>query len=202
MEGPDGALPAAWRIEARGPLLLLHPQLPLRPDLLDAGLPPGTDLRLRLAGLPRLNALSGESGGPLEGDQVLEIRTMAATEPAALSGFPSAGAGIRVLGVGDSGLLRLPSRREGAALIRFSAALDPRSLTGQARLHGEGENADDAGRIVPLHLVVNRPDASTLELDLGDWTGRGVLHLPESLEGPGGMPLDPALRRLRIWRAP
>lgn len=202
LEGASGILPEAWRLEARGSLLLLHPHLPLRPDLHDAGLPPASSLRLRLAGLPRLNTLAGESGATLVGDQVLEFRTVSADEPAALSGFPTAGAGIRPLGLGDSGLLRLPGRREGPAQIRFSGALDPRSLREPARLWSEGEDRSTPGTAVPLRLTTNRPEESTLELELGDWTGRGVLHFPAALEGPGGRRIDPATVRLRIWRAP
>jgi hypothetical protein len=202
----DGTPCPDLQIEARGPILLLHPRLPCQADLADGSLPPGSDLRIRLAGLPRLQALRGEAGSLLRGDLHLSLRTSPAAEPAALSGFPSAGDAIRVLDRSDSGLVRLPGLQGPAPRLRFSSALDPRSLLAPARLRPDaraaGGGAAAEERDVALRLIRNEPDGAELALELGDWTGRASLLLPDGIEGPGGRPLEPAAHLLRIWRLP
>ncbi len=198
----EGAPCTGFHLEARGPLLLLYPRLPCAADLADGSLPPAATLSVRLAGWPRLQAVAGESGAMLEGDALLPFRTSPADEPAALSGFPSAESTIRILGLIDSGLLRLPAAREGAARLRFSSALDPRSLGPPARLEPDAAGARLADASVPLRLIENGPDGAVVELALGEWSGRATLYLPEGIEGPGGRPLDAGARRLRLWRAP
>lgn len=192
-------------MEARGSLLLVHPRLPLRADLADAGLPPASRLRLRIAGLPRLQALTGVSGALLLGDQEIQLHTLSAGDPAALSGFPADGGQIRLLDQADSGVLRLGSARQGPAQMRFSMPLDPRSLEDPATLLVEASSLPDPRQEtmrVALRLTQNSLEGATLELDLGDWSGRGLLTLPEGLEGLGGYPVGEGARRIRVWRAP
>jgi hypothetical protein len=203
--GEDGRPCYGIRLEARGRLLLVHPRLPLRADLSDAGLPPGQNLRLRLAGLPRLQALASVTGGRLLGDLEIRLRAMSPEDPAAMSGSPSSASVIRLLNLSESGVLSLGSARQGPARLRFSSALDPRSLQEPARLQIEAStevqpSSEDLR--VGLNLSVNTEDGATLDLDLGNWTGRGLLTLPEGLEGLGGHRLSESSRRIRVWRGP
>jgi len=201
----DGSECEGLSLEARGSLLLVHPRLPLRADLADAGLPPASRLRLRVAGLPRLQALAGVTGARLLGDQEILIRTMAPGDPAALSGFPADGGQIRLLDLSDSGVLRLGSARQGPAQLRFSMPLDPRSLQEAATLLVEASSQPEERQEVlrvALRLTGNTVEGALVELDLGAWTGRGLLTLPEGLEGLGGYPVGDGARRIRVWRAP
>lgn len=201
----DGNPCGGISLEARGSLLLVHPRLPLRPDLADAGLPPGRELRLCLSGLPRLQAIAGTTGARLLGDLVIPLRTLAAADPAALSGFPAAGNPIRLLELSDGGVLGLGSARLGPARLRWSAPLDPRSLQEPARLRVDAatppqERQDEL--LVGLSLSENSAEGATLDLDLGAWAGRGLLTLPAGVGGLGGVPLSESLRRIRVWRGP
>ncbi len=201
----DGTACAGISLEARGRLLLVHPRLPLRADLADAGLPPDSRLSLIVAGLPRLQALSSVTGARLLGDQVIPLRTLSPADPAALSGFPADGGQIRLLDLDDSGVLRLVAARQGPAQLRFSMPLDPRSLQEPATMQVEASSLPDSRQEplrVHLRLTRNHLEGATLELELGDWSGRGILMLPEGLEGLGGYPVGDEARRVRVWRAP
>ncbi len=200
IRGPEGAVRPGILIEARGRLILLHPSLPCSADLQDGSFPAGSLLRLRLSGVPRLQAIAGESGAFLHGDLDLSFRTLAAAEPSALSGIPALGEVVRVEGFGEAGLIRLGSARAGNAELRFNRALDPRTLLQPARL--EMEPSDGKVREVRGSLRENRLEQAILHLDLGEWTGRGVLTLPESWEGLGGVPIAEVARRLRVVRGP
>lgn len=201
----DGTPCRGISLEARGSLLLVHPRLPLRADLEDAGLPPGRDLQLWVSGLPRLQALAGLTGARLLGDLKLPLRTMSASDPAAMSGFPATRGQIRVLDLNDFGVLRWGSVRQGPARLRFDLPLDPRSMQDPALLVVEA-STDPQDRNEPLRvaltLVQNASDGAVLELDLGDWTGRGLLTLPEGMEGLGGVPVGEGSRRIRVSRGP
>lgn len=201
----DGRPCTGIRLEARGRLLLVHPRLPLLADLTDAGLPPGQTLRLRLAGLPRLQAIASVTGARLLGDVEFQFHTMSPEDPAAMSGFPSSASTIRLLNFSDAGVLSLGSARQGPARLRFSSALDPRSLTEPARLQIEASADLQSSREdlrIGLSLSENSEEGATLDLDFGSWTGRGLLTLPEGLEGLGGNPLSESSRRMRVWRGP
>lgn len=192
-------------LEARGSLLLVHPRLPLRPDLEDAGLPPGRNLELYVSGLPRLQALSGVTGARLLGDMKVSLHSMSSTDPAALSGFPASGDQLRVLDLNDSGVLRLGSAHQGPARLRFNLPLDPRSLQDPALLRVEASTdpqVRDEPLRVALNLIQNSLEGATLEMDFGAWTGRGLLTLPEGLEGLGGAQVGEVSRRIRVSRGP
>lgn len=192
-----------FELEVRGALLILHPALPRTALLGDGALPAGSELRIGLAGVPSLQAIGSEEGGLLRGQQELVIHTLSADQPAALVGFPIAAGVVHLAEVDDSGVLRVTSARLGTATVRFSAALDPRSLRGEARLELD-PGAELAGEVrsVPIRLLENHPEEALVELELGDWHGRGVLIWPEGMEALGGYPLAEAHRRVRLWRSP
>jgi hypothetical protein len=183
-------------VRADGPYLQILPQLPIRPDLLDGSLAAGQSFAIRLRGLPSLAAVQGEGGEVLVGDLDLRFRTCPATDAAALIGLGQPGAPLELTpGQLAAGLLNFRPATE--VLLRFSSGIDPRSLGEGARLLPT-EGGDP--RPVKLTLRRNALDEAVLHLDLGDWRGWGVLELPEGLEGLGGRPLAPELRRVRVHR--
>lgn len=200
VEDAEGRLLGPFDWEVQGSLLRLRPRLPLQADLRDGALPPGSEARLRLAGIPSLQALAGERGEVLRGTVLLSFCTLGAGEPAALAGFPIASGVVHLLDLGDGGVLRFDSRPDRAARVSFSAGLDPRTLIEPPLLRTEGAEASAEPVAVAFELVENTPEQATVELRLEDWRGRGVLEWPASWLGLGGHPIAEPHRRVRIWR--
>lgn len=187
---------AGLTVRIDGPYLQILPKPPQDPDLQGGSLLPGQSFAIRLRGLPSLSALQGEAGQVLVGDLDLRIQSCPATDPAALLGLGDPTKPLQlVTGQLQSGLLSL--RPEQGLALRFASGIDPRTLSGVAVL----EPADGGpSRVLPMQLLDNQLEDALLAVDLGDWSGWGVLRLPEGLEGLGGQPLAAELRQLRIHR--
>lgn len=198
----EGRRCGPFEVDAQGSLLRLRPRLPRTSDLRDGALPPASTLRIELAGVPSLQAIAAEDGALLRGLVVLELRTLAIEESAALAGFPIAAGVVHLLDLHDSGVMRVSSRTEQSALVRFSAGLDPRTLTEAPLLFAEAEGTTASPRAVSVVLIENTPEEATVELEFGSWIGRGTLEWPTSWQALGGYPIAEPHRRLRIWRGP
>ncbi|HEX9794121.1 MAG TPA: hypothetical protein VGC54_09090 [Planctomycetota bacterium] len=193
-----GAPREAASHEVAGRYLMIHPRLPRRPDLSDGTLRPGAHYRLILRGVPHLVAVRSPEGAALIGDRVLEFETLPRDDPAALVGGVPSRDGLRLLlpgggipplaVVGGDGMVELP----------LSGPLDPRTLLAPARLLQPGGGAVEA----PLELAVNSAAGSLLRVHVPQWGPGAVLELPEGLEGPGGVRLSAAMRRIRLRGAP
>ncbi|RMH02030.1 MAG: hypothetical protein D6702_09665 [Planctomycetota bacterium] len=185
---------ARVRAEVAGRFLVLHPALPCRPDLEDAGLAPGRAWRLELVGLPRLAAVGAADGSILERTVRLVFRTAAADDPAALAGSAAGPEELRLLSLGAAGR-NLEVRADGTVVLDLSGPVDPRTLAPAELTPPAGSGPS---RQVPLELIENRRDGSRLRLRVGLWSGWRRLELPDRLEGIGGRPLRPADRRLGL----
>jgi hypothetical protein len=200
VEDERGRTRGPFELEVQGSLLRLRPRLAKRPDLLDGALPPDRSLRVRLAGVPSLQALAAEDGALLRGGVTLELRTLGSGEAAALAGVPQASGVVHLLDLADGGVLRFSSRPGHPARVRLSAGLDPRTL-GEAP-HIRSEESDGGASVLPVavELVENEPEEAIVELQLDDWIGRGTLEWPASWQAIGGYPIAEPHRRVRIWR--
>lgn len=185
------------RVEAAGRFLTLIPRLPTHADLADGSLRPAETYRLVLHGAPRLDALQAFSGGVLVGDLEVAVRTLPADDGGALLGFGEGFPALRVAGLRPGEVWQLPASGAAPATLQWSGGVDPRTLE-PALLLGPG-GAEQ--RRCALKLVENRLDGATLEVDFGDWTGWGMLVLPEGLEGLGGTPLSESHRAIRVRRS-
>jgi hypothetical protein len=179
-----------------GPYLQILPKPPQQANLSGGSLAPGQSFAIRLRGLPSLSALQGEAGEVLAGDLDLRFQCCPATDPAALLGLGDPTKPLQLLpGQLQGGLLSLRPKQE--LVLRFASGVDPRTLQERAVLEpaGEGESLK-----LVLELRDNQLEEAMVVLDLGDWSGWGILRLPEGLEGLGGQPLAPELQQLRIHR--
>lgn len=202
VEDERGRACGPFALEAQGSLLRLRPRLPRAADLSDGSLPPGAVLRVRLAGVPSLQALAGAEGALLRGGREFTLTTLGAAEPSALAGFPSASGVVHLMDLDESGVLRLAGRGAPAPTVRFASGLDPRTLAATPLLRADGEGASGAGIPISARLVENLPEEGLVELDFGDWHGRGVLEWPAAWQALGGRPIAESHRRVRVWRAP
>ena len=196
--GPDGRQAPGLRMEAAGRFLTLTPSLPTRADLGGGSLRPATEYRLVLHGAPRMDALQTLDGGVLVGDLEVPLRTLSADDAGALLGFGEGFPTLRVAGVRSGEVWQLPAGGDGRALLQLSGGVDPRTLQPAVLLGPGGEEQ----RRCALRLAENRLEGAVLEIDFGDWSGWGLLLLPEGLEGLGGAPLSEAYRALRVRRTP
>jgi len=179
-----------------GPYLQILPKPPQHPDLSGGSLAPGQSFAIRLRGLPSLSALQGEAGEVLVGDLDLRFQCCPATDPAALLGLGDPTKPLQLMpGQLQGGLLSLRPQQE--LVLRFASGIDPRTLQERAILEpaGDGEAIELA-----MELRDNQLEEAMVVLDLQDWSGWGLLRLPDGLEGLGGQPLAPELQQLRIHR--
>lgn len=198
----EGGAHGPFDLEVQGSLLRLRPRLPREAALLDGALPPGIGLRFRLAGIPNLQALASSDGALLRGVQEFGFWTLAANEPSALGGLPNAAGVVHLLDLDEAGVLRLAGSGAPPPTVRFSAGLDPRTLRRPPLLRTEAVSDAGVGRALTARLTVNTPEEALVELDFGDWHGRGILEWPAEWQALGGHPLAEAHRRVRVWRAP
>lgn len=193
----DRPRPVAWEVSGRQ--LRLYPELPRRPDLSDGTLKPGRRHRLLLRGVPHLAAITSLDGRALVGDRLVEFRTLAADAPEALGGNGGQPPALAVpgLAMAEGGLPVLEAGADGRIRIPLSGPVDPRSLVdAPAWLLLPGGRREP----VALEVLENRRQAAVLGARLPGPAVPGVLVLPEDLRGPGGVPLDPASRELRVRR--
>lgn len=148
----------AGDFQVRGSVLIFRPLLPLRADLSDGGLRPGTAYAVELVGYPRPDGLRAENGTVLSGSVQSGFRTAAPEGTTPLFADPFL----------EQASVLSPRRGSGklgpldAIELGYGEALDPRTL------HGEDFtllSRQDALRI-PLRaeLVENRREGAVLRL--------------------------------------
>lgn len=178
-----------------GRWLHLTPALPKSADLEDGSLKPGQSYGIRLHGLPWLRAFAAADGKLLQKDLILRFVTASADSPGALAGRGVESSGLRL--DRPAGPEPLTFRGEERVVLVFTRGLDPRSIAQPARWLAQGQaQAVD----VPMRLLENRIDGASLEVQIPDWRGSGVLELPAGVEGLGGWPLQDADRMIHLVR--
>jgi len=184
------------RASVAGSWLRLRPTLPRQPTLQDGSLLPDRRYQIRLFGLPRLAAITSTHGGVLASELALPFRTAAAKDPGALLGSGAEFSAISLIDAQRGE--RLAFSANAPVILLFRGGLDPRSLTGVATLKSQ---ADQKSLPCRMRLLSNDLDSAQLEILVENWSGWGVLTLPEEMEGLGGWPLLESSRVLRLHRA-
>jgi hypothetical protein len=144
--------------------LHFEPDLPLRNDLVDAGLLPGTDYRVELLGFPRPDGLRSSAGELLPATALLSFRT---TDGA--GGSPLF---VDLFSPAPFPLTRPPEPTGTSAIgpldpvtLVCGEAVDPRSLEVERfELFSSANLGPDAGLPMSVRLVENRRDLARLEL--------------------------------------
>ncbi|QDU85729.1 hypothetical protein Pla163_28620 [Planctomycetes bacterium Pla163] len=216
---------ARGSVRVVGRRLEFEPDLSRSPELADGGFLPSQRYTLRLAGFPRVDALRGRDGAPLERSMEYAFETTRADDTPFLDEAPERSARLTIedatVGAGEPWHLL------------SDKAVDPRSLSNErfvlvpSRIDAQRNDAQDAGtaptntpqvdghpsarpEFVELRarLVENRPEFARIELmprdasglpqllEVGAYSLIEVPSLGVPLRDLGGTPIESAFRNL------